>query len=279
VLLISLLVAMTVMMILLTASAQSWATIMQRERELELLFRGNQYVIALQQYAKEHGGAYPLELDDLMKEGPMGHRYIRQRFKDPFDPDGDWNLLYLAPNGRGAINPNARFPEGGAMGVGQIGTVPGGAGVMGSSPGQSAGGTRAGARRTALGGVDADRDGRRDAGTGLQGRDRDRDRGRDSGFGGATMTGPIVGVVSTSDERGFRNYYGRKYYDEWEFHVFQNQVVDPRRRGTGQGMNVNPGGNIGVGGGITPAGTAGPGEGPTAGQRTPDLTNRTPGQN
>ncbi len=47
VLLISLLVGMTVMIILLTASAQSWTTIMQRERELELIFRGNQYIIAL----------------------------------------------------------------------------------------------------------------------------------------------------------------------------------------------------------------------------------------
>lgn len=234
VLLISLLVAMTVMIILLTASAQSWTTIMQRERELELIFRGNQYIIALQQYAKEHGGAYPMELEDLIKEGPMRHRYIRQMFRDPFDEEGEWNLLYLAPNGKGAINPNARFPQGGVLGAGAGGGALGGAGP--NAP------TRV---------------------TGLEDLGRGRDRGdkKDgfgrggSGFGGATMSGPIVGVVSRKRERGFRMYYGRHNYDEWEFHVFLQQVADPQgRRGN---PNVNPTGQIGVGGGITGPGTTG----------------------
>ena len=173
VLLISLLVAMTVMIILLTASAQSWTTIMQRERELELIFRGNQYIIALRQYAKEHGGAYPMELEDLIKEGPMRHRYIRQLFRDPFDKEGEWNLIYLAPNGKSAINPNARFPLGGVLGAG-------GGAMGGAIP-------NARNRATGLDGL---------------GRDRDRDDDKDgfgrggSGFGGATMSGPIVGVVS-----------------------------------------------------------------------------------
>ena len=226
VLLISLLVGMTVMIILLTASAQSWATIMQRERELELIFRGNQYIIALQQYAKEHGGAYPMELEVLLKEGPMGHRYIRQMFLDPFDKEGEWNLLYLAPNGKGAINPNARFPLGGVLGA--------------------AGGATGGAIPNA-----------RNRTTGLEdlGRDRDGFGRGGSGFGGATMSGPIVGVVSRKRERGFRMYYGRHHYDEWEFHVFVRQVADPRGRGIG--LKVNPGGQIGVGGGITGVGTTG----------------------
>lgn len=231
VLLVSLLVGMTVMIILLTASVQSWTTIMQRERELELIFRGNQYIIALQQYAKEHGGAYPMELKELLKEGPMRHRYIRQLFRDPFDKEGEWNLLYLAPNGKSAINPNARFPVGGVLGAGGA------------------------ANRTGLEGLGLSRDRDKKDGFGRGG----------SGFGGATMNGPIVGVVSKMRERGFRQYYGRHHYDEWEFHVFLRQVADPKRgRGRGIGLNVNPTGQIGVGGGITPAGTAGPGEGPNA---------------
>ena len=232
VLLISLLVGMTVMIILLTASAQSWTTIMQRERELELIFRGNQYIIALQQYAHEHGGAYPMELEDLIKEGPMGHRYIRQMFRDPFDKEGEWNLLYLAPNGKGAINPNARFPLGGVLGAGR--------GAMGGAIPNAP--TRV---------------------PGLEdlGRNRDREDKKDgfgrggSGFAGATMSGPIVGVVSRKRERGFRMYYGRHNYDEWEFHVFLQQVADPQgRRGN---PNINPSGQIGVGGDITGAGTTG----------------------
>ena len=176
VVLISLLVGITVMIILLTASVQSWATVMQRERELELIFRGNQYITALQQYAKEHGGAYPMELEDLAKEGPMGHRYIRQMFTDPFDKKGEWNLLYLAPTGKGFINPNARFPAGGVIGAGGRPLGAGG-GVMGGAP------------QNRVPGLE-------DLGRG--GDDRSGfDRGG-SGFGGATMSGPIVGVVSRS---------------------------------------------------------------------------------
>jgi len=232
VLLVSLLVGMTVMIILLTASVQSWTTIMQRERELELIFRGNQYIIALQQYAKEHGGAYPMQLEELLKEGPMRHRYIRQLFRDPFDKEGEWNLLYLAPNGKGAINPNARFPVGG---------------VLGAAAGGTTGGLASNLRqRTGLEGLGLSRDRDKKDGFGRGG----------SGFGGATMNGPIVGVVSTKQERGFRQYYGRHHYDEWEFHVFLRQVADPKR-GRGIGLNVNPPNAIGVGGGITPAGTTG----------------------
>lgn len=227
ILLVGLLVSMTVMIILLTASAQSWATIMQRERELEVIFRGNQYIIALQQYAKEHGGAYPMELEELLKKGPTGHRYIRQLFRDPFDKKGEWNLLYLSPNGKGAINPNARFPLGGVLGAGGVGGA--GAGVMGGAL------TVARNRTTGLG----------DRG---RGRDDDKsgfDRGT-SGFGAATMVGPIVGVVSKSKEEGFRMYYGRHHYDEWEFHVFLKKVKDPQRRRGGGGV-ANPTGKFGTG--------------------------------
>jgi len=51
-------VGMTVMMILLTATVQSWTAVMKREREEELIFRGNQYIIALKAYGADHGGSF-----------------------------------------------------------------------------------------------------------------------------------------------------------------------------------------------------------------------------
>ena len=77
-------------------------------------------------------------------------------------------------------------------------------------------------------------------GQGSRGRGRTGLAGRKSGFGPATMNGPIVGVVSTSGKRAFGMYYGKRYFDEWEFHVFINQVVDPRRARAIPGLNVNP---------------------------------------
>ena len=123
VLLVALIVAMTVMMILLTASAQSWTTVIRREREQELIFRGNQYIQALRLYQQEHGGQFPTKLEDLMEEGPRRHRYIRQLFEDPFDKDGEWNLIFLGPDGKSAWNPHARLSEGGIPGLAGVGTA------------------------------------------------------------------------------------------------------------------------------------------------------------
>jgi type II secretory pathway pseudopilin PulG len=66
-----------------------WSTITQRERETELLWRGNQYREAFKSYFEtKHGGAkgqYPTSLEQLVKDprslAPL--RHIRRIYKDP----------------------------------------------------------------------------------------------------------------------------------------------------------------------------------------------------
>ncbi|HMN02927.1 MULTISPECIES: type II secretion system protein [Geobacter] len=76
--------------IMLGIVGQSWQMVMKREREEELLFRGNQYRIALEQWhtpTRSGGGApRPLnDLKDLLKDPQSARRqkYLRRLYKDP----------------------------------------------------------------------------------------------------------------------------------------------------------------------------------------------------
>ena len=106
-LLIILMVGLAIASIALTAATQAWSTTWRRDKEEELIFRGNQYVDAIIAYRKEHGGQFPLNLEDLYKPGPRRLRYIRKLYKEPISPDGKWGLLYMMPGGHGVYDPKA----------------------------------------------------------------------------------------------------------------------------------------------------------------------------
>ena len=91
-LLLALMIGLTVMAIFLTVVAQQWSTLERREKEKELIFRGNQYINAIKKYQQEHGGAYPTKLESLMELGPRRLRYIRRLYRDPMAPDGKWGI-------------------------------------------------------------------------------------------------------------------------------------------------------------------------------------------
>jgi type II secretory pathway pseudopilin PulG len=80
---------MAVMAILLMGVAPSVATIMKREREKELLFRGKQYARAISIFQRKYG-RFPSELKDLYENRP---RTIRKLFKDPMCNCMDWQLI------------------------------------------------------------------------------------------------------------------------------------------------------------------------------------------
>jgi type II secretory pathway pseudopilin PulG len=93
-----------VMGIMLGAVGQSWKTIMQREREEELLFRGRQYRDAIKRWYNPRPGsgqhvATPLkELKDLT-EDPRSltkARYLRRLYTDPMTGK-EW-AIFSDPN-------------------------------------------------------------------------------------------------------------------------------------------------------------------------------------
>lgn len=80
---------MVIMGIMLGAAGQTWKTIMKRERETELLFRGMQYQNAITRWwASQDIGHPPSPLNDLkaLVTDPRSlskTRYIRRLYKDP----------------------------------------------------------------------------------------------------------------------------------------------------------------------------------------------------
>jgi type II secretory pathway pseudopilin PulG len=102
----ALLVAMSVMAVILSVALPAWSHMIRREKEEELIFRGNQYARAINLYQRKYANASPANLDVLIKE-----RFLRKKFKDPLSPneDGEFQMLYLqnqstmgGPGARGA---------------------------------------------------------------------------------------------------------------------------------------------------------------------------------
>lgn len=75
----------------------------QRDKERELLFRGDQYYQAIRSYYRSEGrNEYPQSLDDLTQDPRfLTRRHIRVLYGDPFsgEEESEWTLIH-APNGR-----------------------------------------------------------------------------------------------------------------------------------------------------------------------------------
>src|SRR5881409_2752273 len=91
-------VMIAIMIISTTVAMKVWSTVIQREREEELIFRGKQYGVAIRLYQKMKG-TLPSELKQLAEKGPNNESIIRQLYKDPITGQ-DFGLIYAGPNGR-----------------------------------------------------------------------------------------------------------------------------------------------------------------------------------
>jgi type II secretory pathway pseudopilin PulG len=84
----ALLVGMSVMAVVLSVALPVWRSAAQREREAELIFRGEQYARAVELFQRKYAGAFPPNVEVLLNE-----RFLRRRNKDPVT-NADFQLLY-----------------------------------------------------------------------------------------------------------------------------------------------------------------------------------------
>ena len=182
----ALLVAMSVMAIVLSAAMPVWSQMIRRDKEDELIFRGNQYARAINQYQRKFASASPASLDVLIEQ-----RLLRKKFRDPLSPnkDGEFQLLYLQ-------NQATMGTQGQGQGLGQ-GQGQGQGRGQGQGQGQGQG---------------------RGQGQGSRG------AGVQSGapVGGSIGPSPsgrgaIVGVASKNTGQSIRTYKGKDHYNEWQF--------------------------------------------------------------
>jgi type II secretory pathway pseudopilin PulG len=108
----AIIVGLAVMAVVMTAAMPVWKQMVQREKEEELVFRGEQYAHAIGMFQRRTANAYPPNLDVLVQG-----KYIRKKYKDPITND---DFVPLANT------------QGGA----QRGAQPGQAGQAGPAAGQ-----------------------------------------------------------------------------------------------------------------------------------------------
>jgi type II secretory pathway pseudopilin PulG len=100
-----LVVILAIMAIWLGVAVQAVSFHMRRERETELIFRGEQYVEAIRLYRLRYG-RYPMTLRELWEANP---KVIRKRWKDPITNSDAWGLVHPGQEGQ-STRPNAGLP-------------------------------------------------------------------------------------------------------------------------------------------------------------------------
>jgi type II secretory pathway pseudopilin PulG len=84
---VAILIGMAVAAIMMTAALPSWRHEVQRTREEELIYRGEQYARAIGLFAIRNRGALPMDLDVLVSQ-----HFLRKKWKDPITGD-DFQLV------------------------------------------------------------------------------------------------------------------------------------------------------------------------------------------
>jgi type II secretory pathway pseudopilin PulG len=92
----------------------------RRQREKELIWRGQQYARGIKLYYRKLGH-FPTSIDDLTKLKTGSIRFMRAAYKDPVNKqDGSWRLIYVGANGQliGSLKPPQNLQIPGAPGFG-----------------------------------------------------------------------------------------------------------------------------------------------------------------
>ena len=189
-------IGLVILGIAMTAAVPLWQKVLQREREQELIFRGYQYMQAIELYQRKYPGAYPADTEVLVKE-----KFLRKLYTDPFSEDGGGAFRILRQMSpalqQGALDQQRAAGE--AAGITSL--------------------NRSQARMRTPGGQSLSGSGQKPAG-GFQ-----STLGR--GASDASMGG-IVGVASASDEETFYKVPGKEKYKDWLF------VYGAQQAGIGQ---------------------------------------------
>lgn len=203
-------IGLVILGISMTAAVPLWQKIVQREREKELIFRGYQYMQAIDLYQRKYPGAFPPNLEILIEE-----KFLRQEYKDPFaeTEDGAFRFIrQLSPE----LQQGAQQQQEAAARA---------AGITDLNRSQARMRTPAQGRAQTPGGSGSQ--------PGLPGGQFQSTMGRGSSD---QSMGGIVGVASSSDEETFYKVPGKDTYKDWLF------VYGVQQQGARPAPTVVPGG-------------------------------------
>lgn len=100
--------------IVLGMTGRQWKLAIQREKEAELLFRGDQIRDAIENYYKTATAGfnqYPKDFEELLghSDSLFTRRYLRKPYKDPIT-GGDWKLIKVGDRLKGVRSTSLKEP-------------------------------------------------------------------------------------------------------------------------------------------------------------------------
>ena len=196
----------------------------QRDREVEAIERGKQYIRAIKMYYRKYG-SYPPNIDALVKpSGPNNYRFLRKKYVDPLTGKADWKPIHFGENKAPTAMGFFGQPLAGT-GMGGVGPGVAGAQTPGSSLTPSSGFGSTGMSSTQGGSSILTSSSPSDSSTAGIGGTSATPGGSTTGsgtFGGQTFGGMgIIGFKPVSPKQAILIYKTKNHYNEWEF------VYDP----------------------------------------------------
>jgi type II secretory pathway pseudopilin PulG len=297
VILLAVLFLVILILIALAVAAPSMARSIQRDKEVELMHRGDQYKRAIKLYYKKFG-AYPTSIDQLLNTNQI--RFLRKRYSDPITGKDDWRIIHLGEAkvppmglfgqplaGIGATPANIGTPVGSATGQSFMGTPAGGlsgagtgSSAFGAAPGSSTPesptgtdststdpfGSDSGTAASDAGFASSSTNPASPTGTSATSTSATGTSATGSAFGGPSIGGgPIVGVGIPSTKASIIEYKKQKHYNQWEFvyNPIEDQMMSAGLMGGGT-QNIN-GANPGTSNGFGPTTSGTRGNNPSSG--------------
>jgi type II secretory pathway pseudopilin PulG len=145
-LLVGVVVLVFLALLALSVAAPKVAKELRREREVEAIHRGNEYMRAIRLYYLKFG-RYPGTMDQLEKSA--NYRFLRKKYTDPLTNKADWKLIHIGEaktTVKGFFGqPLAGLPSG-AGGLGAASSMVSGqqGGTVGGAPGSTGFGSSSG---------------------------------------------------------------------------------------------------------------------------------------
>ncbi|MGH9598171.1 MAG: type II secretion system protein, partial [Edaphobacter sp.] len=194
--LVGLIVTIFIILLALSVAAPKMAQELRREREVETIHRGDQYVRAIRVFYRKNGH-YPGSIEQLEKTNNV--RYLRQRYLDPMTGKDDWRLIHVG---------EAKTTVKGFFGQPLSGIAPGLGAAAGSiSQGQ---GTTPGSSPTGTGGFGSSSFGSSSFGSSSPGSSAFGSSGSSGSSGMSTLGGnsPTSGTGTSGSGSGTTNTLG-----------------------------------------------------------------------
>ena len=201
-------------MLLAAAANPNVLTEGRRQKEEEMVWRGNQYVRAVSLFYRKNG-RYPQNLEELAKPNAANVHFLRKAYAEPMNTaDGSWRLIYVAPTGQLIGSVHFRTLQEMAVAYAFSGQLGGGASAMAAQLFGQPTGTGVVGQPAGLG---APNQPSQNQSQGISSSAQPAPLGNLAAVDGPVFGGSVIGVAGKEKQASIRVYQGGTTYFEWEF--------------------------------------------------------------